>query len=515
MEDFCKVLIIDDEFIMRQGIRYMTDWEKEGFKIIGQATNGQEAIELIKKEQPHIIISDIVMPQLDGIELSKYIQDNYPDISIIILSSYSDFEYVKSSFQNGAIDYLLKPTLELDSLLASLKKAARRIKNFTLSSNEMQHTENVLKRLILGFNSDINFDELNSLFTYDKFYLFGINTKKLLKNYDERKRFISQLMSDLDTFFSSDFSNVIYKTLVLDDEAVVCLININFENSSHLIYGLKNFSRNFSDKFSSSFLVLSHAFDSINDIKNVYDENFLFLCKQYFFNKGKYFYTDDDYDTPPDEKSFNFKLFSELMASMKITDAFDMLLEYSFHLIEHKSLDEFEFKNIIQNCTYNAISNLESINIDQFEINSLKHKFFSKIDQAIYADDLIEICKEMHDNFYELISKHENTFNSHMINKIIQYIQTNYAEPLTLTDVSKKFNFNYYYLSSYFSSHNQEGFNEFLNKIRIEKACEFLKKDIPISSISSMVGYSDQSYFSKVFKKFTGFTPSSYRKNII
>ena len=113
------------------------------------------------------------------------------------------------------------------------------------------------------------------------------------------------------------------------------------------------------------------------------------------------------------------------------------------------------------------------------------------------------------------MTKYESTFNSHMINKIIHYIQTNYAEPLTLTDVSQKFSFNYYYLSSYFSSHNHEGFNEFLNKIRIEKACEFLKQDIPISSISSMVGYSDQSYFSKVFKKFTGFTPSSYRKNLV
>lgn len=101
-----------------------------------------------------------------------------------------------------------------------------------------------------------------------------------------------------------------------------------------------------------------------------------------------------------------------------------------------------------------------------------------------------------------------------MLNKIIQYIYDHYDEQLTLSYVSKLFNFNYYYLSSYFSSHNEEGFNEFLNKIRIKKACEFLQKDIPISDISSMVGYSDQSYFSKVFKKFTGVTPSNFRKTV-
>lgn len=515
MSNFCKILIIDDEFIMRQGIKYMTDWEKEGFKITGQASNGQEAIELIKKEKPHIIISDIVMPQIDGIELSKYIQNNYPDISIIILSSYSDFEYVKSSFQNGAIDYLLKPTLELDSLLNSLKKAAKRIENFTLSSNNEQHIETILKRLILGFNSDIDFSNLNNLFIYDTFYLFGINVKKIYKNYEDRHKIITSLTSELDSFFENNSAESVHKILVLDNEIILCVINLKYENSSHLIYELKNFSKGFSSSFQNSFLVLSKSFDSLKNIKNIYDENFLFLCSQCFFNKNSYFYTYDDYNPISNEANFNFKLFSELMSSIKITEAFNMLLNHISLLISNKSSNEFELKNIIQNCTYNTISNLETIKIDQIEINSLKHKLFTKIDQALYADDLILICEEMCNTFNDLISRYENSFNSHIINKIIQYIQTNYAEPLTLTDVSKKFNFNYYYLSSYFSSHNSEGFNEFLNKIRIEKACEFLKKDIPISLVSSMVGYSDQSYFSKVFKKFTGFTPSSYRKSLI
>lgn len=515
MNTFCKILIIDDEFIMRQGIKYMTDWEKEGFKIIGQASNGQEAIELIKKEQPHIIISDIVMPQINGIELSQYIQNNYPDISIIILSSYSDFEYVKSSFQNGAIDYILKPTLELDSLLSTLKKAASRINNFTLSSSNAQHIETILKRLILGFNSDINFNELNEIFIHDNFYLFGINAKKLFKDYKERAKLITQLVSELEEFFSSKFTKAIYKTIVLDNEIVLCLINLKHENNSKLIYDLQIFSENFSINFPNSFLVLSKFFNSIKEIKYVYDEDFLFLCSQYFFNKESCFYLSHDYTEISNGKSFNFKSFAELMSSFNITTAFDMLLDYISQVIINKNSTEFELKNILQNCTYNAISNFETLNIDNFEINSLKHKFFMQIDQAIYAEDLITICKEIRDTFKEFTHTYENTFNSHMINKIIQYIQLNYAEPLTLTDVSKKFNFNYYYLSSYFSSHNQEGFNEFLNKIRIEKACEFLKKDISISTVSSMVGYSDQSYFSKVFKKFTGFTPSSYRKSHI
>ena len=128
---------------------------------------------------------------------------------------------------------------------------------------------------------------------------------------------------------------------------------------------------------------------------------------------------------------------------------------------------------------------------------------------------MLSAYNELRAEFTQIIDEYQNRINSYMINKIIEYINEHYTEQLTLTEVSKLFKFNYYYLSSYFSSHNKEGFNEFVNKIRIENACDFLKKDIPISDISSMVGYSDHSYFCKVFKKFTGVTPSKFRKSSI
>lgn len=178
-----------------------------------------------------------------------------------------------------------------------------------------------------------------------------------------------------------------------------------------------------------------------------------------------------------------------------------------------KLLQNFELKALIQNSFYNVISSLEYLNFDFTILNTLKQECFNKIDSIKYSEDLIVAYKSIINNISELIEKHENKINSHMINKIIQYIHDHYDEQLTLADVSKLFNFNYSYLSAYFSSHNEEGFNEFLNKIRIQKACDFLKQDIPISDISSMVGYSDHSYFCKVFKKFTGLTPSNFRKN--
>lgn len=81
---YCKVLIVEDEFIMRQGMKHMLEWEKEGFTIVGEASNGQEALELIEILRPDIIICDIVMPILNGVDFSKMVQKDYPDLQIII-----------------------------------------------------------------------------------------------------------------------------------------------------------------------------------------------------------------------------------------------------------------------------------------------------------------------------------------------------------------------------------------------------------------------------------------------
>ena len=86
-------------------------WEQEGFQIVGEASNGQEGLEMIEKYQPEIVLADIVMPVLNGIDFSLILQEKYPDIKLIILSSYDNFEYVRTTLLNGAVDYGLKPTL--------------------------------------------------------------------------------------------------------------------------------------------------------------------------------------------------------------------------------------------------------------------------------------------------------------------------------------------------------------------------------------------------------------------
>lgn len=512
MNKYCKILIVDDELIMRQGITHMVDWEKEGFKIIGQASNGQEAIEIIQSETPNIVITDVVMPKVDGIELAKYLQENYPDIKILVLSSYSDFDYVKSSFKNGAVDYILKPSLNLPQLLETLKKSASNFFELSISKENSEDNDNdLLGKLLSDFPGNINLKSIENVFIHDSFCLFGINIKILNYSYKSEKGFLEALNYQLNNCRLYEY---VIRKIEFQDEYILFLFNFKKSKYEVLKERLNSVSLNCASKFKNVFFVLSKVFSDLSELKDVFENNFIKLCKEGFYHKDLSLIISSQFELVPHVAAakFDFKNFSQLTAKMEIEESLNILSSYVNEVISQKSLNEFELKTLIQNCFYNIISTLESLDENNSDLQNLKYKCLTNIQQSRYSQELLQNYNELLLHFNKIINEYQNRINSHMINKIIQYINENYAEPLNLSDVAHLFNFNYYYLSSYFSSYIKEGFNEFLNKIRIEKACEFLKQDIPISDISSMVGYSDHSYFCKVFKKFTGVTPSNFRK---
>src|SRR4051794_2715242 len=162
--------------LIRQGIKHYINWEQEGFMIVGEASNGREALKLIEATKPHIIITDIVMPIMDGEELTRIVKSKYPDIEIIILSSFGEFDYVRSTFQSGVVDYILKPKLDASALLDVLNKAVSRMS--TTVSNDRKEQDRmsvnlVIDKLISGFEMEYDAELLSRVFPYDCFYLVG------------------------------------------------------------------------------------------------------------------------------------------------------------------------------------------------------------------------------------------------------------------------------------------------------------------------------------------------------
>ena len=119
-----KVIITDDEIQIRKGLRMKVDWEEEGFQIAGEASNGKEALELLRNMEIDLVITDMRMPIMDGIELAKQCQQEFPTVKVIVLSGYSDFELVRGSMKEGVKDYLLKPVAP-DELVEALQKVRK------------------------------------------------------------------------------------------------------------------------------------------------------------------------------------------------------------------------------------------------------------------------------------------------------------------------------------------------------------------------------------------------------
>ena len=121
-----KVLITDDEIQIRKGLRLKVDWEEEGFQIVEEASNGKEALEILQTMDIDIVITDMRMPIMDGVELAKHCHQEFPHVKVIVLSGYSDFDYVRNSMQQGVKDYLLKPVAP-DELVEALRKIRKEV----------------------------------------------------------------------------------------------------------------------------------------------------------------------------------------------------------------------------------------------------------------------------------------------------------------------------------------------------------------------------------------------------
>lgn len=215
-----KVLIVDDEYIMRQGLKYMLNWEQEGFEIIGEATNGLEAFSIIQKNQPHIVICDIVMPMMDGVDFSMMLHKTYPSIQIIILSGYDNFEYVKQTLMNGVMDYVLKPTLNQEELRKILYKAAQRIPGYRIQKNPMAIScEHMLERYILGHDKELDVKQIDTCFSGSEFYLFAVKIKKVNK---EGQDLSSILFQKIEREMRED--REFQKRVLLLREELVCII---------------------------------------------------------------------------------------------------------------------------------------------------------------------------------------------------------------------------------------------------------------------------------------------------
>ena len=503
-KNYCRVLIVEDEFIMRQGMKHMIEWEREGFTIVGEATNGQEALELIDTLKPNIVISDIVMPILNGVDFSKIIQRKYPEVQILILSSYDNFEYVKDTLLSGAVDYILKPTLSPSQLLVTLNKVVDRIPGLELVKDEDIYYSNIIERYILGFDDYIDSNSFFSIFPNTCFRILGINIKQA---YGKNMETVKEVKRIIEEYLISN--NYIFIKFFINEEILLYLINYKMSEDKKIVNKAEKYMENKIMQENMLF-VITPKFNNLSEVREIYNKKFIPYLASKFYYKSKIVLDTEAVILEEKIEKFDSNKYNNLLKRKDFTSAINLIKRYIELAISDK-MDEYKLKSLIKNLLYNLIVSLESYDL---EAEELRQKYFKKIDKTQYLEEFKNEIKKIFLEINEFINKNIN-LEEGKINEILEYIEEHYDKALDLSDISKVFNFNYYYLSYYFNNHCKEGFSEYLNRIRIEKACDLLKDNKRyVSEISSVIGYSDQSYFCRVFKKITGHTPSSYRRSV-
>ncbi|MGK9250310.1 response regulator transcription factor [Paenibacillus humicus] len=510
---WCDIVLVDDEVLIRQGIKHYLNWEQEGFRIAGEASNGKEALSLIDKLRPHIVLTDIVMPVMDGEELTRQIKSRYPDIEVIILSSFGEFDYVRATFQSGVADYILKPKLEENELLRILKKTAARIPSLAraeLASPEKLSMRAAVERLLGSRGADLDEASMEGMFPHRHFCLAGAELRTRPSSSFETGE-MRKIMEEMLACLLPDTAACVLEP---KSGSVLALLNLESCGSSGVLEWLRAVARLTEEQFPHAAFALSRVYGNIALTADVYDGELAKRLNSRFYLPDRRVIVEEELPAaglPPGP--FPLNRFADEIRHGRYEAAFEELKNYVDAWASCCGTDVFEFKSFLTAIMFNITVLLVNGKHDVKELERVKYAYFNEINESLYAPDAAECLNAFIEEAKLCIGQQEQPGGGNM-KRLLEYIEKNYAEPLTLKEMAKHFHFNPSYLSSYFASHNKEGFTEYLNKIRTDKAAEQLRqREATISEISEKVGYSDPSYFSRVFKKATGFSPSEYRRH--
>lgn len=506
MEKVCRIMIIDDEFIMRQGIRFMMKWEEEGYEIAGEASNGKEALDLIPALRPHIILCDIAMPIMNGLDFIKIVHREYPDIKLIVLSGYDNFEYVREALLNGAADYVLKPTLNPEELLKIVSTAAKKIPNLELGRKEFSSIDNMMECYLTGEVSefDVSMEEFWNVFPHSCFRIFILP----LFNRDSSQVNMSSVLYEKTEKFLKGLSYCKNLKFLKNQETLYVVFNYDVKDEEQIKNDLSAFMGQMGLLAEHVIGTLGKRHTRLEDVKAEFGADG-FMERESFYNRGIHLYEiKNGVSIGPSAERFDYRRFTAAIGAGRYHEAVSLFRDYITKSVQNQ-MPEFKLKNQTKNLLYNLIGSLEN---HVQELEAIRSEYFMKIEQAAYCDNFMKVYEEMLSKLEAVIGDQKENQDIYL-KKILGYIQVHYAEELNLQSLAETFNFSYSYLSAYFNQHASEGFSEYLNRVRIQKACDFLENSrMSIAQVSSAVGYSDHSYFCRVFKKITGSTPSVYRR---
>lgn len=517
-----NLLIVDDEEITREGILSSIDWISLGIHNIYQADDGIRGLALAKKYRPEIILSDVRMPRMDGIEMAYKIRELYPGSNIIFMSGYSDKEYLKAAIKLKAISYVEKPIVPAE-IQSAIAEAISMNKVLELSKHSIDiHVQESVSKLALQIIYPVNaeYDSILSQFSALNYTIKSNTTfTTIIIRFVEGVSSIgNRPLNDFYGYFKDLLKSHRLQSVfgMKQDEYMICHIFSNEKYSSALIRKIGEAVVSF---LSASCHVYIGIGKTVSGLHKVYDSynSAVVLLQSSFFYKYNSILVETDPASLANEKDtpyVSFEIcnkFSEALSSheretcLSLADSLYQRLQNNRRVLVNYSKElYYKLFSILYDTAASAYINIPTDD-DSITLLDYVSKSNTLMELHTLLTDKINLFFE---NLKERIPENSTTF------LIKEFISKNYKnESLSIKDISEHVFLSSSYVCTVFKNETGQTLNQYLTEYRMEKAKKLLQHPhYKITDISSKVGYSDGNYFSKTFKKFTGLSPSEFRE---
>ncbi|KAB8125923.1 response regulator [Gracilibacillus oryzae] len=525
-----NVLIVDDEVQIRKGLQWKIDWEDEGFQIAAEAGNGEEALSLIEKNRIDLVMTDVRMPRIDGIELAKECKKHYPDTKVIVLSGYSDFEYVKDSMKGGVRDYLLKPVdpeelrevlsrmkdeidqekrkqLELAKLKRIVRTQLQEVQEQALLSlvkeEWLQHSVVVEKLKLTRLNSFLQANVKAQFISVEIRDIKGKSQRvnELRATFQMLCKEIAESKSHLFAFYDPNYTNMMQFLLLIKADGLDSSTQIaktiqhnvkkllKLETVIGIGYVVKGLSE-FKTGYISSLLSWSQS--QLGTHSEIVDET---VKKEWFAN------------FPPE-------LEKKITNAIEQTNMEKFELELNMFLGEKTKQSVFSFSIGANRILFSLVSVAKKYNMETKNIERLIWESQQAIWELNAHKKVVDCLVQLADMIIERVRNTRITDGKLIVEGVRRYIDQHYGSDLSLTILSELFHINSAYLSEIFKVQIGRNFSEYLVDRRMKEARKFLEDEhLKIIDVANLVGFSSSAYFSTVFKKHNGQSPIEFRRS--
>lgn len=523
-----RVLLVDDEPFILRGLMVLIDWNREGFEIVGTASNGAEALEFLKKNQVDLVIADIKMPVMTGLELLKRIrEEEITDAYFVIVSGYADFSYAQRALQYKCSNYIVKPVKEQE-LLEELRK----INKMSVSQEQKKEDSKKMEQAYLARNiiSLIhgNYDKLNLQYVEEHMQLsesiryieIALDDTELSEELSDEEKWAYQrkLYEACVSFLKGQHTHCIFNVSghekIYDIGFVYCDFMEKEGNISESIY-LKNFLLYLKNAVEIPILMLvGKRVKGIANIAKSYGTACMLRSLRGFRTKKEIYDYEDEVQVSNLGIVLCKKSLDALLAAIEQNNRTEIQKSVGLFYEEMKQMDvvgdvmTLNINYILFQLIHLAIQ--QDDNVNQEEILRLISE--STFEQGIKRGSRAHLARFACE-YADYLAQLRKNVSHGVLADIDKEIREHFAENLTLKQLSEKYYVNSAYLGQLFRKKYGQSFKDYLIRYRMEQAAvKLIRTDKKIYEIAEEVGYHDLDYFVNRFIDIKGCTPAKFRK---